>query len=42
MEMKISTLNDILPKLAGRKGTLDLSTYVEHPDREEYIFHDGS
>ncbi len=42
MEMKISTLNDILPKLAGRKGTLDLSTYTEHPDREEYIFHEGS
>ncbi len=42
MEMKISTLNDILPKLAGWKGTLDLSTYTEHPDREEYIFREGS
>ncbi len=42
MEMKISTLNDILPKLAGRSGTLDLSTYTEHPDREEYIFREGS
>lgn len=42
MEMKISTLNDILPKLAGRRGTLDLSTYTEHPDREEYIFREGS
>lgn len=41
MEMKISTLNDILPKLAGRNGTLDLSTYTEHPDREEYIFREG-
>ncbi len=42
MEMKISTLNDILPKLAGWKGTLDLSTYTEHSDREEYIFREGS
>jgi cell division protein FtsQ len=38
MEMKISTLNDILPKLAGRKGELDLSEYKENTDRESYIF----
>lgn len=38
MEMKIATLNDILPKLAGLKGTLDLSEYKENADKEQYIF----
>lgn len=38
MEMKISTLADILPKLDGRKGSLDLSTYIEDRERESYIF----
>lgn len=38
MEMKISTLADILPKLSGRKGSLDLSTYIEDRERESYIF----
>ncbi len=36
--MKIATLNDILPKLAGLKGTLDLSEYKENADKEQYIF----
>lgn len=38
MEMKISTLNDILPKIAGMEGVLDLSPYAENNDHESYIF----
>lgn len=38
MEMKISTLNDILPKLTGMAGVLDLSSYTENNDHESYIF----
>lgn len=42
MEMKISTLNDILPKLSGKKGTLDLSDYSENMEKETYIFKEKS
>lgn len=38
MEMKISTLNDILPKLEGLSGELDLSVYSENTSAESYIF----
>ena len=38
MEMKISTLHDILPHLSGRKGELNLSDYSETSDHESYIF----
>ena len=38
MEMKISTLHDILPHLSGRKGELNLSNYSETSDHESYIF----
>lgn len=38
MEMKISTLCDILPKLEGKQGKLDLSTYGKITDKEAYIF----
>lgn len=38
MEMKISTLNDILPKLSGRSGILDLSSYTRNKERESYVF----
>jgi cell division protein FtsQ len=38
MEMKIYTLKDILPKLEGMKGTLNLSDYNESSDHESYIF----
>ncbi len=38
MEMKISTLHDILPHLSGRTGELTLSDYSETSDHESYIF----
>jgi len=38
MEMKIFTLKDILPKLKGLKGELNLSVYNESSDHESYIF----
>lgn len=38
MEMKISTLHDILPHLSGMKGELNLSDYSETSDHESYIF----
>ena len=38
MEMKISTLHDILPHLSGRKGELNLSDYSETSDHESFIF----
>lgn len=38
MEMKIFTLNDILPKLEGLKGELNLSDYNDSSDHESYIF----
>ncbi len=38
MEMKVYTLKDILPKLEGLKGELDLSEYDEKNDHESYIF----
>ncbi|WP_242839336.1 cell division protein FtsQ/DivIB [Oribacterium sp. P6A1] len=38
MEMKIFTLKDILPKLNGLKGELNLSVYSESSDHESYIF----
>lgn len=42
MELKISTLKDILPKLKGRKGELDLSEYKGNSNRESYIFREKS
>ncbi len=42
MEMKISTLCDILPHLEGRKGELNLSDYSETSDHESYIFKEKS
>ena len=42
MEMKISTRNDILPKLSGKKGTLDLCDYSENMEKETYIFKEKS
>lgn len=38
MELKISTLNDMLPKLSGLSGELDLSAYSENSGNERYIF----
>lgn len=38
MEMKISTLNDMLPQLEGLEGELDLSVYSENATEEAYIF----
>ncbi len=38
MEMKIFTLKDILPKLDGLKGELNLSDYNDSSDHESYIF----
>ncbi len=38
MEMKIFTLRDILPKIQGMKGELNLSIYNESSDHESYIF----
>ncbi len=38
MEMKVFTLKDILPKLEGLKGELNLSEYNENSDHESYIF----
>ncbi|SFG26411.1 cell division protein FtsQ/DivIB [Oribacterium sp. WCC10] len=38
MEMKIYTLRDILPKLDGLKGELNLANYNESSDHESYIF----
>lgn len=38
MEMKISTLHDILPHLTGLRGELNLSDYSETTDHEFYIF----
>ncbi len=38
MEMKIFTLRDILPKIKGLKGELNLSVYNESSDHESYIF----
>lgn len=42
MEMKISTLCDILPHLEGRRGELNLSEYSETTDHESYIFKEKS
>lgn len=39
MEMKISLLHDILPKLEGMKGNLDLSVYTDSNPGQRYIFH---
>lgn len=38
MEMKVFTLRDILPKIQGLKGELNLSSYSESSDHENYIF----
>lgn len=38
MEMKVFTLRDILPKIQGMKGELNLSNYSEGSDHENYIF----
>lgn len=38
MEMKLSTLSDILPNIEGRRGVLDLSVYIEDREREAYVF----
>ena len=38
MEEKISCLREILPKLSGRKGELDLSTYLDRGGRDSFIF----
>ncbi len=42
MEMKVALLHDILPKLEGRKGTLDLSVFSRNAERESYIFKEES
>ena len=42
MEMKISTLHDILPHLTGLRGELNLSDYSETTDHESYIFKERS
>lgn len=38
MEEKISCLREILPKLSGRRGELDLSTYLDRGGRDSFIF----
>jgi len=38
MEQKLMSLKDILPALAGRKGTLDLSKYRGRKEKEAYVF----
>ena len=35
---KISCLREILPKLSGRRGELDLSTYLDRGGRDSFIF----
>ena len=38
MEEKISCLREILPKLSGKRGELDLSTYLDRGGRDSFIF----